>query len=90
MDIYLLKLVGNWISVLFVSLLSLFGVNNYQEVTTNIENTSYTDPVSVVNKIIPYETEYVTNTSLEEGTSRVIQGGTDGKVVETYKITLNN
>lgn len=50
--------------------------------------------VSVVlkNKVIetiPYETKYVKNKSLESGTSRVIQAGTDGKVVETYKITYS-
>ncbi len=79
MDIYLLKLVGNWISVLFVSLLSLFGVNNYQEVTTNIENTSYTDPVSVVNKIIPYETEYVYNPKKASTAKReILVPGVDG------------
>lgn len=35
----------------------------------------------------PYETQYITNKSLEAGTSRLVQAGTEGKVVETYKIT---
>ena len=48
--------------------------------------------VSVIlkNKVIettPYETKYVKNRTLEPDTTRVIQAGTDGKVVETYKIT---
>ena len=48
--------------------------------------------VSVVlkNKVIettPYETKYVKNRTLDPDTTRVIQAGTDGKVVETYKIT---
>ena len=64
-----------------VAEIEILGIKEDTDVEVILENK--------VLETIPYETEYVTNTSLKEGTSRVIQGGTDGKVVETYKITLN-
>lgn len=63
-----------------VAEIEILGIKEDTDVEVILENK--------VLETIPYETEYITNTSLEEGTSRVIQGGTDGKVVETYKITL--
>lgn len=63
-----------------VAEIEILGIKEDTDVDVILENK--------VLETIPYETEYVTNTSLEEGTSRVIQGGTDGKVVEAYKITL--
>ncbi len=62
-----------------VAEIEILGIKEDTDVEVILENK--------VVETIPYETEYVTNTSLEKGTSRVIQGGTDGKVVEAYKIT---
>lgn len=85
MDIYLLKLVGNWISVLFVSLVSFLGINDYNELATNIENTSYTNTVSVENEIIPYKTKYVYNSKKASTAKReVLVQGVDG-LSYTYK-----
>lgn len=61
MDIYLLKLVVDWFSVLIISLISFFGVGTYSEKNLDIENTSYTNTATVVNEIVPYKTEYVFN-----------------------------
>lgn len=61
MDIFLLKLVGSWLSVLAVSLVSFLGIGEYQEKQAETLNTSYTKTVSVVNEIIPYEIEYIYN-----------------------------
>ena len=61
MDIYLLKLIGSWLSVLVVSLTSFLGIDDYKEKASNLENTSYTKTVSVENKIIPYQIKYVYN-----------------------------
>jgi G5 domain. len=72
MDIFLLKLVANWISVLALSLASVFGIGEYQEKQAGVENTSYTKAVSVVNEIIPYKTEYVYNPSKAMNTERQI------------------
>ena len=62
-----------------VAEIEILGIKEDTDVDVILENK--------VLETIPYETEYVTNTSLEKGTSRVIQGGTDGKIVEAYKIT---
>lgn len=79
MDIYLLKLVGNWLSVLVVSLVSFLGINDYQELATNIENTSYTKTVAVENKVIPYQTKYVYNSKKASTAEReVLVEGQDG------------
>ena len=72
MEIYLLKLIGDWISVLAVSLVSFLGLGNYQEQMVDVENTSYTKTVSVVNEVIPYETEYVYNSSKSQNSEQVI------------------
>lgn len=61
MEIYLLKLVSNWLSVLCVSLISLFGTSNFYESSKGLENTSYTKTVSVVSEVIPYDTKIVYN-----------------------------
>lgn len=85
MDIYLLKLVGNWLSVLVVSLVSFLGIDDYQELATNIENTSYTKTVAVENKVIPYQTKYVYNSKKASTAKReVLVEGQDG-LSYTYK-----
>jgi len=61
MDFYLLKLVGEWLSVLFVSLVAFFGAGNYQEKHYDAENTNYTKTVAVVKEVIPYTTRFVYN-----------------------------
>lgn len=72
MEIYLLRLIGNWLSVLAVSLVSFLGIGNYQEMMTDVENTSYTKTVSVVNEIIPYETEYIYNSNKSRTSENVV------------------
>lgn len=85
MDIYLLKLVGNWLSVLFVSLVSFLGIDDYSEAATNIENTSYTKTATVVNEVIPYKTEYVYNPNKASTAAKeVLVKGEDG-ISYTYE-----
>lgn len=79
MEIYLLKLIGNWLSVLAVSLVSFLGLGAYQEEKIDIENTSYTKTVSVVNEIIPFQTEYVFNASKSKNAEKtILVEGEDG------------
>lgn len=72
MDIFLLKLVGNWLSVLAVSLVSFLGIGEYQEKQAETLNTSYTKTVSVINEVIPYEIEYVYNSDRASSSEPVI------------------
>ena len=62
-----------------VAEIEILGIKEDTDVNVIFENN--------VIETTPYETQYVTNKTLEAGTSRLIQAGTDGKVVETYKIT---
>lgn len=61
MDIYLLQLIGNWLSVLCVTLISFFGINTYKEDSTNIQNMNYNKTATVLNEVVSYKTEYVYN-----------------------------
>lgn len=61
-----------------VAEIEILGIREESDVSVVLENN--------VIETIPYETQYITNKSLEAGTSKLIQAGTDGKVVETYKI----
>ncbi len=79
MEIYLLKLIGNWLSVFAVSLVSFLGLGAYQEKEIDVENTSYTKTVSVVNEVIPYQVEYVYNSSKSKSAEQVtLVEGEDG------------
>ncbi len=60
MDIYLLQLLGKWISVLIVMIVSLFRIGSYEE-EVDIDNLNYTKNATVVNVIVDYKTEYVYN-----------------------------
>lgn len=84
MDIYLLKLVGNWISVLFVSLVSFLGIDDYRETTKNIENTNYTKTATVVNEVIPYKTEYVYNPDKASTASKEVLVKGEAGISYTY------
>lgn len=85
MEIYLLKLIGNWVSVLTVSLISLFGVGDYQEKMVGVDNTSYAKTATVVNKIIPYETRYVYNSSKSRTAAREVLVEGENGLSYTYE-----
>ena len=59
MDIYLLQLISHWLSVFFVTLVSLFNFNIVKTTETNVENNSYTKATTVLNQIVNYKTVYV-------------------------------
>lgn len=63
MDIYLLQLIGHWLSVFFVTLVSLFNFNIVKTTETNVENNSYTKATTVLNQIVNYKTVYVYNSN---------------------------
>lgn len=59
--------------------ISILGIKEENDVNVVLENK--------VLETIEYKTRYVTNTTLEPETEMLVQAGSDGKVVETYKIT---
>lgn len=72
MDINLLQIVGNWLSILAVSTISLFGFDTYKEDVSTTTNNSYTKNVSVINTIVPYDTKYVYNSSIPANAGHII------------------
>jgi len=79
MEFFLLKLIGEWLSVLAVSVISFFGVATYQEQHHTLENTSYASVVTNVNEVVPYQTEFVFNDEIPFGSgSNVIVEGKEG------------
>ncbi len=81
MDICLLQLLGNWLSVLFVTLTSFFGLNVYKEDKTDLENLNYTKTATVLNEVVNYKTEYVYNDSKPmDSAPKVIREGQSGVV----------
>lgn len=61
MDIYLLQLLGNWLSVCLVTLVSVFSIGSYDEEKAELENLNYTKTATVLNQVVNYKTEYVYN-----------------------------
>ena len=81
MDIYLLQLLGNWLSVLVVTLSSLFGNFNYSEDKANLENTSPTKTATVINEVVNFKTKYVYNNKKPiDSTPTVVQEGQVGLI----------
>ena len=79
MNTYLLQFVGKWMSMLLISILSLF-VKDFKIYETEITNDIQTRNTSVESTIIPYETNYIYNSKLPWNTRNLIKEGTDGIV----------
>ena len=60
-NIYLLQIIGNWLSVLFVSFVSFVGIDLYDSTEAVQQLDSNVKSVTVVSEIVPYSTEYVFN-----------------------------
>ncbi len=85
MEIYLLKLIGNWISVLVVSLISCLGIGDYHEKFLAVDNTSYAKTATVVNKIVPYQTRYVYNSSKSRTAAKEVLVAGENGITYTYE-----
>ena len=77
MNIYLLRLIINWLGTICLSILSLFGTN-IKEDTFGIGNSVIDNTTSVVSVIIEHETIKKYNSKLPYGETRVLVEGSDG------------
>lgn len=87
MNIFLLDIIGKWISILFISLISIFGNYNEQKIVVNNENKNIS--LNLVTEVINYETVTNYNSSKPSGEKTVITKGIPGYKVsnkETGKI----
>lgn len=95
MDISLLKLLIDWLSVLIVTLVSFFNIGSYRERTImDVDNLNYEKNASVLNEIINYNTEYVYNKDkpsdsepiiLKQGEYGLVYKYSDGEIKELKK-----
>lgn len=79
MNIYLLQFVGKWISVIFISILSLF-VHDLKFAEKEVINDIESKDTSVESIVVPYEVSYRYNASLPYDTQKIVQKGIDGVV----------
>lgn len=78
MDIYLLQIIGNWLSILFVSLVSFFGLEIYSSDITMKQDSSSIKSVTVVSEIVPYSTDYVYSDEIKKGEATLLSSGSNG------------
>lgn len=80
MNIYLLELVGKWISFLAVSLISFFGSISLSENNLVSTNSNNSKSLTIVNEVVPYKTELIYQKNLPANIKKVITPGIDGIV----------
>ncbi|NLL45061.1 MAG: hypothetical protein GX247_05295 [Mollicutes bacterium] len=80
MNIYLLQLVGKWISVLVVSIASIYGMFTLNEKEIKIINNNQNKNISVRNELVEYTTIKKYTDRLPSNTMRVVIKGEDGIV----------
>ena len=81
MNIYLLQLLGKWISMLMIVSLSLFHNIVFQNHSVRIDNPTKNMNLSVENQVISHETQTVYTKKLPNGISKVVSEGQDGLIV---------
>lgn len=79
MDIYLLQIIGNWLSVLFVSLISFVGIDLKSQDISVTEASSNVKSVTVLSMVVPYSTDYVVNQDIiQKGEASILTPGENG------------
>lgn len=96
MNIYLLELVGKWVSFLAVSLVSFFGSFSFNESNLVSSNMNNSKSLSIINEVVPYKTERVYLSNIPSNVKRVITEGVDGVIytnnvgeTETFREVTN-
>lgn len=77
MSLYLLQLVGKWISIALLSIISLF---DYEVETINyaITNNNANTEISIVTNVLEYETEKIYNKKIPKNITNTITEGKNG------------
>lgn len=78
MNLSLLNLIGKWISIAFVSSISIFNIGNYSETKIDINNSSINKDLKVINIITEYDTITKYNSKIPNNVSKVITEGVNG------------
>ena len=80
MNIYLLDIIGKWISILFISIVSLFGNYSEKEIVVNNENKNIS--LNLVTEVVNYDVITKYNSNKPSGEKTVVTKGKSG-----YKIS---
>ena len=82
MNSYLLRVVGKWISLLIVSLSSLFGTYSLKETEVKTVNNVSKKGLNIVYTIVKHDTIVNKTKKLPLNTTRVLVAGKDGMIYE--------
>ena len=82
MNLYLLNLVGKWIGILFVTLVSFFGKYEEKEITTH--NTNKNMSLQLTTEVIPFQTEVRYNNEKPKGEETILVDGVNGYVIKNH------
>lgn len=75
MNLYLLHVIYKWLSILFMTILSIFNVVDYEENELLTSNFNDEKDLSVISTITPYQVEYVYNNKMPNNLSKTIKEG---------------
>lgn len=79
MNMYVLQLAAKWVSLLVVSVLSIFSANtNFVNENLSVSNQGFNKSLNVVNTIIPYETQVTYNSKIPSNIRNVKVEGQNG------------
>ena len=83
MNMHLIQLLGKWINVLFISVLSFFNVSNLKNSFKSSINLNINKDLSVQSIITDYSTIVQYNSSLPVGETKVIKEGKNGIIYKS-------
>lgn len=81
MNVYLLQLLGKWLSLVMIAALSLFHNIGFQTHQVKIDNPTKNMNLNIENQVIAHETQKIYTKSLPNGVTKVISNGQDGLIV---------
>lgn len=80
MNVYLLGLIGKWLSLIMITCISFFNPRVGEKNQINVDNTNKNKNLTVVNQVLPHDIKTVYNATLPSNTTKVVTPGIDGVV----------
>ena len=81
MNVYLLQLLGKWLSLVMIAALSLFHNIGFQTHKVKIDNPTKNMNLNVENQVIAHETQTIYTKRLPNGVTKVVTEGQDGLII---------
>lgn len=80
MNVYLLQLIGKWLSLIVITFISFFNPRVGTKTEVKVDNENKNKNLTVINKVIEHDTKMIYNPSLPNQTKNVVTPGVDGIV----------